>query len=578
MIFYSYNYKFQFTIILLILLKLIKLEDYTIYEFNQIDQIIFFNEDILYIQNNSIIYCNALEKTNYIIETFDSIEEYINIIKINETNFVIFGLDNNYYFNYINYQFLNKAITLKQQKKYNELNFTGIKQLTGRSISENIIIISTIINNNFKIYRINLNNNIFKEHIINEDLIQEKNNKLDIQCDSFDGNIFLCIYRFKFNVSPYKYKFLYYKGEFDVLNTEINGAINEDNCDSGNIIKFNYINNKFLVCYKAYNDDIVSIICQYYLYLNNKIIIENSNIITQLQNKQSGLIIYIYNYSIFIIYNYYVEHYYHTFRDNIYSYLIICSFDFHIKIQSYSYSDKIIYFFINNDNYYYYITEYFFYNNYPMKYITTIIKKELLKCLNIKSITLSNNESKEIDFNNGNKYEYITFSLDTNILLYKDNQIISNNDNTLISLKENSKFILKQREKPDIFENYYCYKNSSFSLICPLNITVCYSSCKTCISSNNVSLTEHFCTSCINGFYPIESEKSNKESFNCYSIYDEKIANYYLYNNAFYPCHNSCKSCSNFYSCLSCKDNYYFKSDINNNINNNDICYTSLFE
>ena len=94
----------------------------------------------------------------------------------------------------------------------------------------------------------------------------------------------------------------------------------------------------------------------------------------------------------------------------------------------------------------------------------------------------------------------IFFFLDTNILLYKDNQIISSNDNALISLKENSKFILKQNKKPGVFENFYYYKNTSSSLICPLNITICYSSCNTCISSNNVSLTEHFCTSCIDGF------------------------------------------------------------------------------
>ena len=120
MILYSYIHKILFTTILFILLRLIKLEVFYLKENMRNYGIIFFNDEIIYIINDQsnydIIYYTILEETKNIIGTYDSIIYNKNIIKINETNILIFGLDNDYYFNYMNYQFSNKEITLKKKR------------------------------------------------------------------------------------------------------------------------------------------------------------------------------------------------------------------------------------------------------------------------------------------------------------------------------------------------------------------------------------------------------------------------------------------------------------------------------
>ena len=123
----------------------------------------------------------------------------------------------------------------------------------------------------------------------------------------------------------------------------------------------------------------------------------------------------------------------------------------------------------------------------------------------------------------------------------------------------------ENNENNGVFLYYYLYANSenndffdNFSFVCPFSITICYFSCKTCIPNKIPSLEKHFCTSCINGYY--SKDIHTPEGFNCII------------------CHKSCKSCINEYSCNSCKEDYYFKSDINNNIINNGICYNSELE
>ena len=147
--------------------------------------------------------------------------------------------------------------------------------------------------------------------------------------------------------------------------------------------------------------------------------------------------------------------------------------------------------------------------------------------MNIEPIILSNEAKKEISFNKG--YYFIIFSLDENIKLYKNSEIISPNRNNEIYLdSKDIKFIFtkSENEKSGIFINYYCFSSAiilendilqyrQFSLICPITIIICYSSCNSCNSNKVGTLNENFCTSCKNGFYPIKSNSTNINGFNC---------------------------------------------------------------
>jgi hypothetical protein len=307
--------------------------------------------------------------------------------------------------------------------------------------------------------------------------------------------------------------------------------------------------------------------------LTEEIIIENINDVGRIAGEPlyDPLILYINNYSIFIQVS--------TNSDTSRALSsIICSLDLKINIQTNLYTtpggNKIsaINLFNSNSNIY------IIYEDTTETYIET---QKILQCINNNSIILSDDVSKEIIIFNTAEHEndIITFSLDDNINVYRDNEIVSSK--SFISLKESKNFYFGKKQKSGVFQNYYAYVNKEangfyqqFSLICPINITVCYSSCQKCNANEIPTEQNQLCKSCLNNYYPKYSE-INHDTYNCYDNSDIRISHYYLYNNQYYlECHESCKACLNGYSCLSCNDGYYFKSDIYNQIISG-ICYKS---
>ena len=494
-----------------------------------------------------------------------------NIIRINETHFIFFELNEYNEFCYGIYELLKEnndnIITKECFNNPDNLNLTDIEYLEGNFLSKEKLFLSAIINNTFVIIMLDLNNDELKINMLPENIINmvEMNSykKNKIQCDSYDGINYFCILSFK---GENDWKLFYIQFELNnLLNTEIE-IICDDNCFSGNIIKINDLNSQYLVCYKKYKEGFLYIICKNYSIINNNIIINKSSEVFKTKcdpfiDKQ--LLLYIYKYSIFIQFDI-------KSNNSFKSILIICSLDLKINIKSIiadGNSTSIINMFNDDNNLYFFYEE----QDFIEEQINIKIKNQkIMNCLNIDSISLSMYEKKEVDFINKHINDSILFSLDENIKLYKEDEIINLNENNYIYLENGIKLQFEKVKNSGVFKNYYSYTDSekefhnNFSLICPLNITICYSTCQACLPNKNSSPEEHFCTSCIIYYHSINNEANNEEGYNCYLNHK---------NN--YNCHFSCKYCVNNFSCEACKDGYSFKSDIYNNIVTNDICYIS---
>ena len=107
------------------------------------------------------------------------------------------------------------------------------------------------------------------------------------------------------------------------------------------------------------------------------------------------------------------------------------------------------------------------------------------------------------------------------------------------------------------------------------------------IKCNNCTLesiqNNDSCISCNNNqnYYQKYNDILNKNSFiNCY----KNLEGYYLFNDTFYECYHTCKNCYGFgdennNNCISCKLNYLFKTDFENDSNCYENCtYYYYFE
>ena len=530
--------------------------------------------------NNNYLY--SWEDSSFAKNYDISIKNNKDIIKLDDNNFVIYGLDDSNFFNYQIFNILSNV--LGNVVRVPNLNFNQIGKLNGKLISEKKLIISSYNYNNFKVYLIDLNNNNNnKEKTIPDNINGVRlNNMDDIHCDSSDGKNYFCIFCIITGTTRVSY---YLKGNFE--NAEISSGKICSNCYNGDVIKLDNLNDKYLLCYEnAYTSIFISIYCQYYSFKNNNnILIEESKEVGKLQITSSiekPLILYKYDYSIIIQFDY--------ISNSKFCMTIICSLDLKLYSQSNfikSLSETVNIF--NDVDFLYAIYE----DNSSGSRVTKLKKQKFISCNSPTSLSLSDTELKEFKFFEGHSEDdLISFSLDENINLFKgvngnlEKEFISPHGNNFIPYENNIIFNFKKKEITGTFQNYYCYISNlegefytDFSLICPIKLIICHDTCETCNSDKIASSSQHFCTKCDNNYYPIESESHNVDGFNCYLENDQNIKNngYYLdnNNNAFYPCHSSCKTCSNGNSCETCKNGYYFKAD-KNNIIINDICYTSI--
>jgi hypothetical protein len=110
-------------------------------------------------------------------------------------------------------------------------------------------------------------------------------------------------------------------------------------------------------------------------------------------------------------------------------------------------------------------------------------------------------------------------------------------------------------------DSFY-YVNSKGDMPCRVDITICYTSCKTCSTVGDD--LNHKCTACLNSddYYPISDNLTN-----CVKKTD--ILPGYFFDNTdmeFKPCYDRCASCTaagspDFHFCIDCADGYYPLSD-----------------
>ena len=171
-------------------------------------------------------------------------------------------------------------------------------------------------------------------------------------------------------------------------------------------------------------------------------------------------------------------------------------------------------------------------------------KKAFLNCHNQNSLVLSiENDTKLINFETNHQGQSIKFSLNKNIYFFFDNQKIdSNRDYYDINGNDIFKFQKPYYTNEGIFQNDYMYYDAnSFSLICPLNITVCYPSCSDCDANKIGNSTYNYCNKCSTNYFTLYN--ASKSSFNCYN-FQENMEEYY-FNEAtqkFEKCNESCYS------------------------------------
>ena len=560
-------------------------------------KVIIIEQKIIYIINkendNSIYYYDLpnINSRNIFLSNYNSQDSIIkkvkNIIKIEDTGFMIFGLNEGNEFCYKTYNL--KSTTKKKDKCFN-LNFNANSYLDGKYIKDSKVILSTIIGYDFKVFLIDYEYGEPIPFLIPEDKLNinaPSFAKMNIQCDSNDGISFFCIFTYN---SGDIYKLFYLMGEFGRSGNEIIGAICDKGCFSGNIIK---INNKFLVCYQK-KTSLLTIACTYLSYENNNILIDNNKDIARVaadsNNKTTPLILYKYGDNSILIQ---VDT---KSNSNINSMLVLSSLDLNINIQSNILSGLTSFLFktislINTDSYIYAI--------YEEEGSTKIKGQKIKNCINDNSITPNNyinsstKKTLKADFKNGHENEEIAFSLSSDIILYQanDENDISEKDFSLvtsssfISLENEIKryFFFGKKENSGVVENFYCYASNRdddyfqyFSLICTITITICHYSCETCIINKNSSNQNHLCKSCASNYNTKKSESGN-DGYNCYDKSYESISNYYLnqIDGFYYLCHKSCKTCDSSDSCLTCADGYYFISSNGKDIDYG-LCQTSI--
>ena len=550
------------------------------------------NNKIIYIidldNNNNIYLYDSSQNRGNSIGTVGANGQLITnkrILNLKDNKFIIIGLRDNDYFYYGIYEFTGSSTNLQKREPTINLKLSTLRYFEGKyisNLSQNRIILSVNIGNIFKIYMLNLDSGTYQEKTIEdiEYINQDTYFKRNIDCDSSDGNNFLCIFCYK---GDDIWKLFYITGEFDT-NIKNTGSVCDD-CFLGNIIRENQSANRYLVCYQRKSNTLLYIVCQYYTYNEGRLIIGNTYEVGQLTGDyydNKPLILYKHESSIFIIFNY--------SSNNVYfSISILCSLDLKINILSIIHTGKsVITMDSFNDNDYFY-SLYEETDNDNINKSTKLIMFQLKQCHATNSIIISDDVNDPINFGYEHSGQIISFSLDTKILLYRDKDkgiIVSPNGN-YITLENNEKFKFEKLEETGVFDNYYCYMNKNenklyqfLSLICKITVTICYPTCKSCNPNKISSSEEHLCKECKGNFFPLNVD-ADKAEHNCYSSSDSQVTSYYKENKnnkiVFSPCNSSCKTCDNANSCKICKDGYYFKYE-NNDIKSNDICYTSNLE
>ena len=537
---------------------------------------IYISDKIIYIINKSdnnqiMIFKNETKKFNY----SSLIRNNKDIIKINDSDFIIIGLHNNNSICYQRCRFDDTNNIKTDELKCLDKMLNSNSKIDGRYIKDDKLLIYTQESNGFYSYLVNINNNPYIQNTVT--INQNIGMSGYIKCDSFDGESFFCIYYYQDSGSL---KMRYYYGNFNSnQNQGLSGEICSERCSFGNLIKVNDIIKKYLICYTRTltEGSENNLICQYFYFENNQIKKEQETEL--LSEKKDELIkmplnLYIYGNTLFI------QYYYNSgflFAMKIIIFPPDLKFIIHTQaIGSTTDGYNFLNLIINNASIFY-IYEF----TSTTSTTTTIEEKKLLNINNDTKIILSQNNSfsQGISFFGNN---YVVFSWDENIELYNGNNYVNTKELlNLTTISTSTNFSIRKKNAIGFFHNYFCYINNNnkgnyeyFSLISKMDVTICYDLCNECIPEKEGNPENHLCTSCIKEYYPISTEYKN-EGFNCYSRSDPFVNNYYLKDGKYYRCDESCKNCTDANNCISCNNNYYFKATKNDKIIPG-LCFTGI--
>ena len=530
---------------------------------------ILLEDNMIYIFNNesdfSINFINPeISKASYSRQ----IKYNKNIVKKNDSSFIIIGLNDADEICFENYAIIDNNLTITRRLDCYYITYRFPDIIEARYIEQDKLIIYTFEYRIFRCYLIDFKNNTKIYHTIEIASLQNERNlnsfpNPNIRCDSLDGFSYFCIFYYR---TTNQWKMNYTYGNFST-SYKVTGSLCNDLCTYGNIIKVNVndILQKYLICYvkidfssyKLYN-----IICQYYYFENGKMIIEKNYDLCKDSGKSlepRPLILYSYKNSMFIQYDYQPG-------EGRSSRIIIFSpdlkFNIHSNIYAYQYSSYESVNLFNNDDSIFLIFESGIY--------TYITEQALIYQGRDENITLSKENDYTSFFYLNNK-SFVAFSLDENIILSKNNEIIDGNN--LLDLSNlppsQTNFSIKVKNNAvGVFNSYIILMENlaegnymQFSLIKKITVTICYESCQKCIFGKVGTFNENFCINCSNNFYQNISDNNSTEGFNCYNLSDPRINNYFLdKDNKYNLCNETCKTCNDSGHCLSCSDNFYFKT------------------
>ena len=503
----------------------------------------------------------------------ENIQSQKEIIYIKDGIFIICGIYNKTQFIFQSFQLLSDTL-ISYTPKNIDLNSDepNITKYHIRNSTENCLTLALLYENKEKkqslgIYLIDIY--IETNFYINKTISNLGSDIYSILCDSFDGSYIFCIFNKAQNSGTYTIEYTYTK--LNNIETNQNTILIDDSCLlEGDFIKIiDESIQKFLVCYfkkMENNNNNNKLICKYFIFKDNNIMIENEK---QIEYKSYNveiikLMIKVFDYSIFIVI---VQHVTETL--NI-SEIIMLPFELNFNIPFIAghktITNIVIY---KNTNYYLYINNSdYCYNIENQSFIETDIPE---------NIYFSKNDSIRVHFERNHSNEQIAFSLDKSTILYRNSELISLNEKNFFDLNENSKFIFKKIGMSNAIANYYCYainsnpnnelKYNNWSLIKKLTLKICNETCMECNLNKISSPTTQYCKKCNDGYYPLISEITNIDGFNCYNE-TERIPYYYfndsINNGTFDYCDETCKYCINKTFCEYCKDGYYFMVDEKN--------------
>jgi len=563
-------------------------------------EMIITNEKLIYTYDQiSTIIMRDIKTNNEVSVNNNVITTNKYLIRLSEISFILFGLNSNSEFRYNKYSISSNGIVSLSGGSFGSI-FSLQNNYIIREVDENIYILSYKIDNNYYVYRLNL-----EETPNNLKLFEGNERGLNtFECDSYDGNNIFCVYstaNYNYNIDEYEMNCYYIFRNINNLSNDRYGfKLGSNDPLAISLLKVKIDEDKkFIICsaetYQVEDTFNNIIYCQYFQVQNNKLYLGNIYKILEMNGKSfmensylnnNPLILKRYKYSIYIFIEITMS------GTNNVPALITSSLDFsmiipaNVDLTPIKGNQNIL---INED--YYILLK----NNLDNSGTIVELNSFIARC--IENETYQFNSKGEMKSTNiyqnlvqdsyRDDTNYLSFSLDILTILNVNNERNIGGLLNMRRVKMITNIELIYNEILDYSQNYYIYHsrllvdnykiNSNF---CYFKVINCYESCNKCNPNKKGTKESHQCESCLTDYYEYITDLNEAGYYNCYKSDDQKILEgvYLGTDGRYHNCDNSCKTCSDAITCNKCKDGYYFKEEkvLNNKLT--DICYNSTPE